>query len=299
MIILRKLSFWLALLGLCAAGALIARLRASISQPVPPPPIPAAAKPFEHCLGAAGLIEAMHENTLVAAPAPGRVERVAVKVWDEVKKGDLLFTLDSTDLRAALPTLQAQVQVAQAQLGRLKGQVERLEAVSDARAINLEELRLRRSDVEVAKAQATAASAALQHTLALIERLSVRAPIDGTVLQVNVRSGEYCSPASGASPMVLGDIKQMQVRADLDEQLAPRMKAGARAVATVRGDPARPIPLHFVRIEPFIIPKRSLTGSSIERVDTRVLQVIFSFEAPVDRPVYVGQQVDITIEEQP
>ena len=37
-------------------------------------------------------------------------------------------------------------------------------------------------------------------------------------------------------------------------------------------------PLHFVRFEPYVIPKESLTGDTTERVDTRVLQVIYSFD---------------------
>jgi len=59
-----------------------------------------------------------------------------------------------------------------------------------------------------------------------------------------------------------------------------------------------PIPLTFVRIEPFVTPKKSLTGSSSERVDTRVLQVIYRFAAGSGGPkTYVGQQVDVFIEE--
>ena len=54
------------------------------------------------------------------------------------------------------------------------------------------------------------------------------------------------------------------------------------------------MPLRFVRVEPYVIPKRSLTGDSLERVDTRVLQVIYEFDRPAF-PIYVGQQVDVFI----
>jgi hypothetical protein len=50
-----------------------------------------------------------------------------------------------------------------------------------------------------------------------------------------------------------------------------------------------------VRIEPYILPKKSLSGESTERVDTRVLQIIFRFQNP-DFPVYVGQQMDVFIQ---
>jgi hypothetical protein len=70
------------------------------------------------------------------------------------------------------------------------------------------------------------------------------------------------------------------------------------AVAFARGNKDIRTDLKFVRFEPFIVPKRSLTGASTERVDTRVLQAIFSFE-PKDLPLYVGQQVDVYIKSEP
>jgi len=53
--------------------------------------------------------------------------------------------------------------------------------------------------------------------------------------------------------------------------------------------------LRFVRVEPFVVPKKSLTGESTERVDTRVLQVIYAIE-PGSANVYVGQQLDAFIQ---
>jgi hypothetical protein len=53
-----------------------------------------------------------------------------------------------------------------------------------------------------------------------------------------------------------------------------------------------------VRVEPYVVPKRSLTGESTERVDTRVLQVLYRFD-PAAMKVYVGQQVDVFVEAPP
>ena len=65
------------------------------------------------------------------------------------------------------------------------------------------------------------------------------------------------------------------------------------------GQPARrpdkKYPLTFVRIEPYVIPKKSLTGDNTERVDTRVMQVIYSLK-PEGKPIYVGQQLDVFID---
>jgi hypothetical protein len=68
-----------------------------------------------------------------------------------------------------------------------------------------------------------------------------------------------------------------------------------KALAFAKGDTGKPIPLAFSRIEPLVIPKKSLTGEKPDRVDTRVLQVIYICDRP-DWPLYVGQQVDVFIE---
>ena len=73
------------------------------------------------------------------------------------------------------------------------------------------------------------------------------------------------------------------------------MTVGAPAIAFIKGMRSDPIPLRFVRIEPYVTTKISLTGDSTERVDTRVLQVIYQFDQS-KAPVYVGQQMDIFIE---
>ena len=72
------------------------------------------------------------------------------------------------------------------------------------------------------------------------------------------------------------------------------MKKGASAVGTVRGDTSHKYALHFVRFEPYVIPKKNLTGDSTERVDTRVLQVIFALDK--NAPVYAGQQMDVFVD---
>ena len=57
------------------------------------------------------------------------------------------------------------------------------------------------------------------------------------------------------------------------------------------------VPIEYVRTEPLVIPKRSLTGSVSERVDTRVMQVIYSVDPNV-LGAAVGQQVDVYIVEE-
>ena len=294
-ILFKRLSFYIALAGLFFAGSLVVRL--SAQDPVPQPPHAPPVNPYAHAVAAAGLVEAQGENIALGVPVAGLVTAVYAKVWDNVEPGQPLLQLDDRELQATLIGQRATVKVADVTTERLRGQLARLEKVADGRAITREELETRRSDVLVAEAQLAAARAAVQQTEALVARLTVRAPRAATVLQVNTRPGEFVTPGALRSPMLLGDLTYLQIRADVDEQIAPRVKPGMTAVGYLKGDTQRPIKLEFVRIEPFVIPKTSLTGSSIERVDTRVLQVIYRFLRTEKDPVYVGQQLDLYLQE--
>ncbi len=126
----------------------------------------------------------------------------------------------------------------------------------------------------------------------MLGQLIVRAPRDGTVLQINNYPGEYISSTPTTVPILFGDTGALQVRVDVDEINASHVRPGAAAVANLKGNSTRSFPLKFVRIDPYMIPKQSLTGNNNERVDVRVLEVIYSFDPP-SFPVYAGQQVDV------
>jgi multidrug resistance efflux pump len=151
-------------------------------------------------------------------------------------------------------------------------------------------------DKAIALAEIKLAEAQVCQTRTDIDRALVRAPVDGLVLQVNVRPGEYVAAPSSKALIVLGDVSdQVQVRVDIDEHDIPRFKTGAPARASLRGKPEVTYPLQFIRVEPYVIPKKSLTGENTERVDTRVLQVVYGLDVK-DRPICVGQQLDVFLD---
>jgi HlyD family secretion protein len=124
----------------------------------------------------------------------------------------------------------------------------------------------------------------------------MQAPVDGEVLQVNIRVGQYAQTSVLPTPLILfGNIDRLHLRVDIDENDAWRFRAQAAAIAVVRGNPTLRTPLTYDWTEPYVVPKRSLTGSTTERVDTRVMQVVYSFER-TKIPVFVGQQMDVFIQ---
>ena len=308
--IFKQLSFYLALAGIGGAIFLTKQLRKT--PPAPPPLVEPARSPYPNSVAASGIIEATRENVKVATPRPGLVTRVFVKAGSTVQAGDPLFQLDDREARARVATLQSQIEALRAALKaeqvmaadaadqfKRAERLEKQQVVSederqrkgyllqnwDARCLKIE------ADIKAAQAQAQAAQVDL-------DILTVKAARGGQILQLNLREGEYANTNPNEPLMILGEVTTLQVRADVDEQNAPLVHADQPAVAFLKGGTRDSLPLRFVRIEPFVIPKRSLTGDSTERVDTRVLQIIFELDRP-GVPLYVGQQVDVFIQRPP
>jgi HlyD family secretion protein len=123
--------------------------------------------------------------------------------------------------------------------------------------------------------------------------------VTGRILQMKTRLGEYAQTGVLSTPlMLLGDDTTLHVRVDIDENDAWKFQPCASAVASVRGNPELKATLQYVRTDPDVIPKVLLTGDATQRTDTRVLQLIYSFD-PRSLPVYVGQLTDVFIEAPP
>ncbi len=202
----------------------------------------------------------------------------------------------------------------------------RAQELSDPRALSAEERERRASEARTRAARAAAAEARLAElraelalvsseprpgaslTAALADVAAARAelsaaevdlalhrivsPLDGIVLAVDTRVGEYLGAAAGSPPAVVLGREALHVRAQFAEEDAPRFDPSGEAFATLRGAPEVRVPLTFVRQVPRLAPRRALGGGAAERVDTRVLEVLYA----VDRAALgaaPGQRVDV------
>lgn len=220
-----------------------------------------------------------------------------------------------------IPPSEAKVARAKADLAAVADQLKRSEHLFKTRVVSEEDLIARRQavasakevvaqaeaeharlmagaweqELSIAEAQVAQAQARVSQARVEIDRMVVRAPSDGDVLRVDIRPGEYVGTPPGETVLILGDLERLHVRVDLDEHDLPRFRPGMKGVAFLRGDTQTRMPITFVRIEPYVMPKKSLTGASTERTDTRVLQVIY--ELVEKHPTaFVGQQVDVFLE---
>ena len=162
-------------------------------------------------------------------------------------------------------------------------------------------------DVANQEKQAVALAKAADSAEALLAKYTIRAPADGVVLSVAAAPGSYVSSqgaydayAQVLAPLVVMGMPQdhLAVRAYIDEILVHRLPDPAKMDAQmfVRGTDIR-VALSFTRVQPYVSPKIELSDQRQERVDVRVLPVIFRFDKPKGLNLYPGTLVDVYVGE--
>jgi HlyD family secretion protein len=140
---------------------------------------------------------------------------------------------------------------------------------------------------------------------ALLRKYTLKAPVDGVVLAVNATAGSYVSAqgafdpyTQGFDPLIAMGAPQdfLAVRCYVDEILVSRLPRPERirAQMSLRGTDTK-VELTFVRVQPYVSPKIELSNQRQEKVDLRVLPVLFRFPKTEAMAVYPGQLVDVFI----
>ncbi|NBX02732.1 MAG: efflux RND transporter periplasmic adaptor subunit [Alphaproteobacteria bacterium] len=306
--------YLLPLLGIVGlvAGVIFAQ---TYGSPKAPPPnqlsMPPSA-PYSDTVSGTGLVEASSRNIDIGSHESGVVSRVAVKEGDRVQAGDVLFALDDRIAKAMITQRESEVAAATANIANsraalddVQDQLKRAEGLSVGKSISMDELQRRRFAVKRAAAAVTAsqaehesAQAALQSARVTLSRLSVTAPTAGRILKVRISPGEYINlMGGGAASILMGEDSPLYLRVEVDENDVWRFKPDAKATASLRSKKDHSYPLSFVRIEPYVQPKKNLNGDTSERVDTRVLEVVYRIDMNKDSaPLYIGQQMDVFID---
>lgn len=302
--ILPFLAFLGAILGLCIV------IWTQKTVPVPPILFPPPTSPYPSAIAGAGIIEASSENISVGSPFNEVVDAIFVTEGDYVNAGDPLLQLDLRNFSAQVAIEQANVKAAFADLDDKRKQFSFYERLADKHAVSEQTYEQYRYALLQSQEALNVAEKNLEAAQTNIERSIIRAPIAGKILQVNIHVGELASASpfvatqgtwqntSQLAMILMGAVNPLQVRVDIDEADAWRYQKGSRATAFVRGNSRINFPLQFHLVEPYVIPKSSFTGETVERVDTRVLQVLYRFDKG-DLPVYPGQVLDIFVESEP
>ena len=308
----------LAIIGLLLAAFLIWRglPDRKLEEPEETPARATGALADAPRVAGAGVVEPSSEVIDLGTALSGLVTAVLVRPGDYVSRGQPLFRVDDRDVRARLLEADAAISEAGAAIVEARAaeaaaarQLALYRSIADPAAVSRSEIiradgeaAVARGRRQLAEARLDAARAARNRASVERSRLTVAAPSSGEILAVDVRPGEFVQAGqqgSNSTPYIqMGETRPLHVRIDIDEDEATRVALGSAAVVSPRGAADRQVRARFVRAEPQVVPKRSLTNSAAERVDVRVLQLIYELP-PTDGLFRVGQQVDAFIAARP
>ena len=291
-----KIIFALSIIGILAG--LVAAYLFGIERKAQPPVFKPVSSPYDSAIYANGIIESDQSsgaNINIYPEVSGPITRVLVREGQTVSAGTLLFTIDDS-----VPG--ANVELAEANLKAARDQYDKRRAAYD-----IDPKSISKDVLDTAEDAVNQAAATLKAANALLQKFSVKAPLDGVVLALNATAGSYVSSqgaydayTQGFDPLVVMGAPQnyLAVRCYVDEILVSRLPSPwhIRAQMSLRGTDIK-VPLEFVRVQPYVSPKIELSNERQEQVDLRVLPVIFRFEKK-DAPVYPGQLVDVYIGQQ-
>jgi len=305
-----KIIFILAFAGLIAG--LVSAYIYGIEKKPQPPAFNPASNPYAHGIYAEGIIESYQTtgtNINIYPEVPGTIARILVSEGQVVKDGSPLVLIDDAVQRATVEQQQAQVAFAVASLKSAQDQLDkqRRSHELEPRSVSQNDLDNAENVVNVAKANVEVMRKQYELGQTLLSKYTIKSPTDGVILSINVAVGSYISSQgaygtyTGAfNPVIVMGTSQayMGVRCYIDEILISRLPQPARMDArmSIRGTNIS-IPLEYVRVQPYVSPKIELSSQRAERVDVRVLPVIFRFDRRKDLHLYPGQLVDVYIGE--
>jgi membrane fusion protein, macrolide-specific efflux system len=255
---------------------------------------------------AAGAIEAK-QLVSVGARVSGQIETLAVTLGQEVKAGDVIAQIDrqeqENDLlrsKAALAQIEAQLTAKRSGLAKAETGLARQQQLGESDLVSKEALENAAASVEVLKAELAALDAqkssaqvnVAQSQLAL-ERATVTAPIDGTVVAIVVEQGQTVSAAQNAPTIVkIANLDTMIVKAEISEADVVRVSAGQKASFTILGDPKARFDAVVRDVEP---APQSLATSDTIAADKAVYYNGLLEVANPDRKLRIGMTAQVSI----
>ena len=294
------------ILGLAAAGGWVA-LQAPAKDEVPRTTAVTRGDVEETVL-ATGVIEAS-SLVSVGAEVSGSIKTLNVALGDQVKAGDVIAEIDSLNqenavkaAEAALANISAQGKIQEATLAQAKVTLERAEKLNPLKLISDADYQTAQLVVTTTEAQVEAINAQIQQSALNVDsaklnlsRTKIVAPIDGTVVSLEVEVGQTVN-ASNSSPTIvkLANLDNMVVKAEISEADVPRVAPGQKVYFTILGDPDTRIDATLRAIEPAPESISSDTATSSSSSTAVYYNGLFDVANP-DHKLRISMTAQVTI----
>lgn len=167
----------------------------------------------------------------IAPDVSGWVNDVKVSDNQDVKKGDVIFTVDDARYKAAIAELEAQVENKKYAWELAKHQYSRRETLTNKQLISEETAESARITTELAKSNYKLAQAQLASAQINLDRTVIKAPADGSIINLTLRVGNYVS--QGKSVLSLVKANSFYVTGYFEETKIPLIKLGQKAKITL------------------------------------------------------------------
>ena len=139
--------------------------------------------------------------------------------------------------------------------------------------------------------QLNVARTELRVALAELEKLTIRAPVAGTVLKVDVKAGEVAAPSLPQPLLLLGDLSQLRVRTELDEHNIGKIKVGEAVIVRAEAFPGQAFTGIVAAIAPLVQPARLASPGSRNLTDFSINEVMVDLNEP--GPLFAGMNIDV------
>lgn len=277
----------------------------------PLPPVASSYNPYITGVYATGIVESFQpngSNINIFPEVSGKVVQIFVHEGEVVKKNDKLLALDDSVQRQVVEKDDAQIRYALENLASVEAQWQKMHKayLLNRESVSQEALDNAKYAVKIAQESLNVAKSTDAADKALLDKYMLKSSCDGSILRIACSSGSYVSPSGSYDvytqgylpPVQMGVMTPyLQVRAYVDEILVPQLPSGNHLEATlfVRGMNNKSIPLEFISIQPLTIPNIELSNQVNQKVDVRVLPIIFKFAKPKEINIFPGQLVDVYI----
>jgi HlyD family secretion protein len=225
-----------------------------------------------------GIVEPADREVKLGSEVPGLIAKIDVKEGETVKAGTPLVELLADAERAEVEAAKADLDASQNRAALSAAVSARVDRLAKSGASTGDEQDRASYQAAIDKASVKQAEARLLQARATLDRLTIKAPIDGTILQMVVRAGEYYNPASGGAIATIGDLSKIRVRMDVDERQIAQVKIGQPGFVTAKAFGEVKFAGHVVEIASRMGRKNVRTDEPTERIDTKIREVVIELD---------------------